>query len=346
MGVIKADNTPYGLRLRQEEKNMRILKTTFFCLLTLAMLACQAPVAENYMIRIKATITGNYTVDVKIATNIPGSIVLSANLALQGQEPDDTFIGTEFIRVPITDGTGKATIDGSMRTLPHGSKLPAGDYDVEVSFHPRWPDNSAAAKAAGIKDTIEAKASVTLSASGQSSTSAKGKAEGKRQKRYHSEPENFSFVLPNGWSQIPDSQIQSFNDGRPKKYQFQGGIVDERSASPKVYMLLQVKQRPTEPEKRIEIYKKAAIKADDISLVADVIIKEEYQEKREFYSSKYDVFLMITGKAPQLSVMVKKFTDYGYFIMHFYIGNDPKRHLKDIDFILSNIQENPKREEN
>jgi len=171
-------------------------------------------------------------------------------------------------------------------------------------------------------------------------------AEGKREETYLSELENFSFVLPNGWSQIPDSEIQAFNYGRPKRYQFQGGIVEEGSLSPRVYMLLQVKQRPTEPEKKLEIYKKAAIKADDLLLIADVIINEEYHEKREFYSPEYDVFLRITDKAVQLSVMVKKFTHYGYFIMHFYLGSDPKKHLKDIEFILSNIQENPEREEN
>lgn len=159
---------------------MRILKTTFFCLLTLAVLASQAAVAGNYWIKVKPTVTSRYTVDVEIETNIPGSIVLSASLALQGQKPHDTFIGTNFIRVPITNGKGKATIDGRKRTSPYGSKLPAGDYDVEVSFYPRWSDNSAAANAAGINDTIEAKASVTLSASGQSSTSAKDKAEARR----------------------------------------------------------------------------------------------------------------------------------------------------------------------
>jgi hypothetical protein len=156
---------------------MRILKTTFFCLLTLSVLTSQAAVARNYWIKVKPTVMGRYTVDVEIETNIPGSIVLSASLALQGQKPQDTFIGTEFIRVPITNGKGKATIDGRKRTFPYGSKLPAGDYDVEVSFYPRWSDNSATANAAGINDTIKAKASVTLSGSGQSSTSAKDKAE-------------------------------------------------------------------------------------------------------------------------------------------------------------------------
>jgi hypothetical protein len=159
---------------------MRILKTTFVCLLTLVVLASQTVVARNFWIKVKPTVRDRYTVDVEIETNIPGSVVLSANLALQGQKPQDTFIGTQFIRVPITNAKGKATIDGRKRTFPYGSELPAGDYYVEVSFYPGWSENSAAANAAGINDTIEAKASITLSASGQSSTSAKGKAEARR----------------------------------------------------------------------------------------------------------------------------------------------------------------------
>lgn len=134
----------------------------------------------EYWIKVKATPTGPYTVDVEIETNIPGEIVLSANLVVKGQKPDDTLIGTDFIRVPVSGGKAKATIDGAKRTFPYKSKLPAGDYDVEVNFYPRWSKNKAVARAAKISDAIEGRDSIVLSASGQSSSSAKAAAEGKR----------------------------------------------------------------------------------------------------------------------------------------------------------------------
>ncbi len=137
-------------------------------------------VSGKYWINVKATATGRYTVDVEIETNIPGAIVLSASLALKGQKPQDIFIGTDFIRVPVSNGKAKATIDGSKLAMPLGSKLPAGEYDVEVSFHPRWSENSVAANAAKISDSIKGKGYVALSASGQSSGSVKGVAEGRQ----------------------------------------------------------------------------------------------------------------------------------------------------------------------
>ncbi len=149
-------------------------------LLFIATILAGTAVSDEYWINVKATPAGRYTVDVEIETNIPGSIVLAISLALKGKKPQDTFIGTEFIRAPVAGGKANVTIDGSKRAMPHGSKLPAGDYNVEVSFYPRWSENKVAARAAKINDTIEGKGSVVLSASGQSSSSAKAAADGQR----------------------------------------------------------------------------------------------------------------------------------------------------------------------
>ena len=165
------------------------------------------------------------------------------------------------------------------------------------------------------------------------------------ERKYVSDVGSFSFELPEGWSQIPASQIDAFNRGRPEIYQFQGGIVDKKSSSPKVYMLLQVKRRPAEPKEQIDVYRNAAIKADDFALIAEVIRKNEYREKPEFYSPKHDAFLRITKNGPQFSLMVKRFTDYGYFIMHFYLGSDPVKLVRDIDTLLASFQDLPANEE-
>ena len=144
--------------------------------------AVNSNVSGQYKIKVKANSTGPTTVDIEIETNIPGNFNLAASLSLKGLKPDDTFIGTAFMRVPVSIGKAKCTIDGNEknRVRPHGSKLPKGEYDVEVSFHPRWKENQKAAKAANISDTIEGKTSVLLLASGQSTSSAKALHDGQR----------------------------------------------------------------------------------------------------------------------------------------------------------------------
>jgi hypothetical protein len=158
---------------------MQKIRITIF-LLFIATLFTGIVVAEKYWIKVKATPTDPYTVDVEIETNIPGAIVLAVNLALKGQKSQDTFIGTEFIRVPVSEGKAKTTIDGRKRAMPFGSKLPAANYYVEATFYPRWSENKVAAIAAKISDTIEGKDSVVLSASGESSSSAEAKERGQR----------------------------------------------------------------------------------------------------------------------------------------------------------------------
>ncbi len=149
-------------------------------LLFMATIFAGTALSGEYWINVKANPIGRYTVDVEIETNIPGAIVLAVDLALKDQNPQDTFIGTSFIRVPVSGGKARATIDGSKRAVLHGSKLPAGTYDVEASFYPRWSENKDAASAAKINDTINGKDSVVLSASGQSSSSVKAEAHGQR----------------------------------------------------------------------------------------------------------------------------------------------------------------------
>jgi hypothetical protein len=116
-------------------------------------------------------------VDIEIETNIPGDIEVSANLALSGQNPKDTFIGTQFRDVHIANGKGQATIDEKNDiVLPlRISQLPSGQYDVIVAFHPRWAQNKLIANKLGIKDSIQGKATIKLKASGISVESTKAK---------------------------------------------------------------------------------------------------------------------------------------------------------------------------
>lgn len=157
--------------------------------------------------------------------------------------------------------------------------------------------------------------------------------------RYVSEAGQFSFSLPEGWEAIPREQIDAFNGGLPEHLRYQGGIVDARSTSPKVYMLLQVKRRLNPPAEDIKRFQEAAHRVDRLAAISDVIVRGEHKEKAEFYSPGYDAFLAITDDGGRLSVMAKHFTRYGYYLMHFYLGPDPVRDLAAIDHILSTLRE-------
>lgn len=202
--------------MRIPKNTFIILLLTFACIWFSAYFSSRVSAKSHCWIKVKPKVTGRYTVDVKIETNIPGSILLSASLALKGQRPNDTFIGTQFIRVPVQNGKGTATIDGYKFAMPFGSKLPASDYDVQVSFYPNWRENRQTATAEGINNAIKGKASVTLSASGASSSSVKSQAEGRNwvmQNVLPNHPWNFKF-----WREKfgPWQEVEYRGSGNPK----------------------------------------------------------------------------------------------------------------------------------
>lgn len=145
------------------------LKTITLLLFTTTVFA-KTP---QYVINTKATVTGAYTVDVDIDTNIKDEIELAANLALHGQSGKDTFIGTNFVKISVHDGKGKITLDGNNEPQPKGTLLPKGKYDVEVTFYPEWTTNQEIAHKLGIKNSIEKTQTVSLLASGQPISSLK-----------------------------------------------------------------------------------------------------------------------------------------------------------------------------
>ena len=147
------------------------------------------------------------------------------------------------------------------------------------------------------------------------------------------------FNLPTDWEQIPAEQITAFNLGRPEQHHFNGGIADNSTPTPKAYMLLQVKKRPPESKEAIDRYRVAATDASELVVITQAILTGSYRTKAEFYSPKYDAFLLLNGTASDMSVMVKRFTDYGYFLMHFYLDDQIELRVREIDTVLQSIKE-------
>jgi len=142
---------------REDQKVKKRIFLSFLLLVVVFFILKSTVVAENgkFWINVDPSITGPFSVDVKIETNIKEPVTLSLSLALSGQKSNDTFVGTDFKRVQIIDGKGDATIDGTKKVYPYGSKLPPGNYKVEVNFYPKWPENIAAATKLGIKEAIK-----------------------------------------------------------------------------------------------------------------------------------------------------------------------------------------------
>lgn len=135
-----------------------------------------APAAAPW-IKVSASPTGPFTVNVDVTTNLPDEALLSSSLSLADQAPNDTFIGTSFEKFNIKEGKASFVIDGTKRVMPMNSTLPAGTYDVEVDFHPLWSENRALAGELDVTETVTGLAQVELGGSGESAGSAQAKAE-------------------------------------------------------------------------------------------------------------------------------------------------------------------------
>lgn len=127
--------------------------------------------AETYIIdMVPKNISAN-KVTVEISTNIPGSIDVMLSLGLEGQAPDDVFIGASK-RVNIQNGHAVATVGKQ--------GLPSGKYELEVSYYPKWGPQDATAKAAGANAKIEMQKIVVLGGTGANAADAQRKENGQR----------------------------------------------------------------------------------------------------------------------------------------------------------------------
>jgi hypothetical protein len=159
------------------------IEMTRFIVLVAALAAsifAVVPAHASYHIDVAAETAGPNSVKVDIESNIPGTVFLAVSLSLKGLRPDDTFIGTSFEKVKLTNGKASTVIDATKGVSPSGSQLPRGEYYVEVAFYPRWKENRSTAKAHAIHEEYEGKALITLSGSGEGATTAQSRAEGQK----------------------------------------------------------------------------------------------------------------------------------------------------------------------
>ena len=105
-------------------------------------------------VRTTGTVTGDYTVDVVIETNIPLDFETGVSLSLIGLADAETAIGTGMKRIKVIGGQAATTID--VRQHWSGSDgFPTGEYELYAKFYPLWTENREIAEMLDIgKDSI------------------------------------------------------------------------------------------------------------------------------------------------------------------------------------------------
>lgn len=158
--------------------NKKAALTHFFMLtvLSLSMNAGFAETPTKYWIKVTPTVIDSLHVDVDLQTNIEKGM-LSLNIELMNQKPEDTYFGTDSVKVQINNGKAKISIDGTKNTSPLGTPLPTGNYKVVVSFYPGWAENKLTATQNGITNDIEGSSIIKFGTAGFPVSSAKKMSE-------------------------------------------------------------------------------------------------------------------------------------------------------------------------
>ncbi len=148
---------------------MRFLKAALYSF-AVAALTVAIAAAEEYYIKVIPREIKGFKVEARIETNIPGSMYINTRFYLKNQKPEEAFIGTGLVRVPLSGGKATMVIDGEKKAIPHGFPLPDGTYEIEVVYTHLWPSNTAVTKATGITRNIKGTATVELGGSAKSSS--------------------------------------------------------------------------------------------------------------------------------------------------------------------------------
>lgn len=143
-------------------------------LLSALILSTAADAKSPYWIRVSATPTGKFTVAVSVTTNLPDTALLSSSLYLSNQKDYDPLIGASGPKFRPKNGKAHFTLDATKNTSPLNMPIPAGTYDLSISYHPLWDENKISAKKQGATSSIEAVKQVRMAGTGTSVSGAKG----------------------------------------------------------------------------------------------------------------------------------------------------------------------------
>ena len=115
---------------------------------------------EEYRIEVNAVEMGPTKVKFSTSTNLPLPVQVMAGISLQGQNPNDTWIG---FNQKITLKKSEQTFILDFPKKP----LPGGTFDAEVTFYPRWGAKNGNPIAAKIGKNVEGLNVIALTGDGQ-----------------------------------------------------------------------------------------------------------------------------------------------------------------------------------
>ncbi|MBL8549241.1 MAG: hypothetical protein JNJ73_04605 [Hyphomonadaceae bacterium] len=107
-----------------------------------------------------------------LETNIPLPVEVMVGVVLQGLGDHDRYVG-HSVRLTITQSPQSFSIP----TRSPDGPLPAGAYDVEVDFYPRWGAQNGPPVAKAITREISARRAITLGGSGESAAEMRWRLE-------------------------------------------------------------------------------------------------------------------------------------------------------------------------
>jgi|GEM_PF-2785300 len=122
---------------------------------------------EAPWVRTTGTVTGDYTVDVAIETNIPFDYQTGISIGLAGLSGDDFAIGINLIRLPIENGRAELTVDVRDHWRDRLS-FPSGTYELDSYFYPKWKENRVSAELLDITERVGTGSLIELVGSGES----------------------------------------------------------------------------------------------------------------------------------------------------------------------------------
>lgn len=131
------------------------------------LILCGNAFAATPQIDFTPTVQGDFKIQVDITTDFPDGSVLSVSISKHGLGDDDIFVGTDFIKVPVKNGSASVLIDAEKRARPSIAAITKGKYELDVTFYPRWKENKLIADNLGIKEPVEIVKIIQLVGNGQ-----------------------------------------------------------------------------------------------------------------------------------------------------------------------------------
>jgi hypothetical protein len=110
------------------------------------------------ILSVQETVAG---VEISVTTDIAPPFEVMADISLSGQADEDIWIGNNE-KFTIRSGAQTLVLKPEFR----GKKLPSGNYDVEVSFYPRWGAEKSPSTTKAIKEKVIGLKEFSLKGSG------------------------------------------------------------------------------------------------------------------------------------------------------------------------------------